>query len=266
MQVTGLEARHISKSKPIRPKVTADKFRAIEAALSLPSSSLQPDPIQKLTGLYVSYAALLESQGQLTKAYVTLRSALHQLGETPLIPSSSAGEWAGSGYTLTPSDHIRAIGLSQKLGHLAVQISAGPHPPPFPIETTGKPGPTGWLEAAETYLTGSLTAMLKLGLIKGGAALGESLIAGRDIELGETSVGDDEEGGRVDKRGMGMTMEALSEVYARKGQYEYAAQLLLQAVSILIPAGAKETPSPRDRCQGKFRQPFTRGETERTFR
>ncbi|KAI9632409.1 uncharacterized protein MKK02DRAFT_30228 [Dioszegia hungarica] len=221
--------------------------KAIEAALSLPSSSLQPDPLQKLTGLYVSYASLLESQGQLVKAYTTLRTALHHLGPTPLIPSSTGSEWAGPSYVLDSADHIRAIGLSQKLGHLALQLSAGSYPPPFPVDTDRPTEAVGWLDAAESYLSGALTAMLKLGLIQGGSAKASGVIAGKDIVLPEG--GTEEDGGRVDKRGLGMTMEALSEVYARKKQYEVSAQLLLQAISILLPPGSKEAPPARDRCQ-----------------
>jgi hypothetical protein len=162
------------------------------------------------------------------------------------VPSSPAGEWAGAGYTPTPADHLRAIGLSQKIGHLAVQLASSSHPHPFQIGNTTER--VGWLDAAESHLSGALTAMLKLGLMQG-AKSGQSVIAGRDIELREGS--EDDEGGRVDKRGLGMTMEALSEVYARKKQYEMSAQLLLQAISILLPPGSKETPPARDRCQGQ---------------
>lgn len=91
--------------------------------------------------------------------------------------------------------------------------------------------------------------MLKLGLIQGGSAKASGVIAGKDIVLPEG--GTEEDGGRVDKRGLGMTMEALSEVYARKKQYEVSAQLLLQAISILLPPGSKEAPPARDRCQGQ---------------
>jgi hypothetical protein len=205
--------------------------------------------------LYVSHASLLESQGQLVKAYTTLRTALHHLGPTPLIPSSTGSEWAGASYILDSADHIRAIGLSQKLGHLALQLSAGSYPPPFPVDTDRPAEAVGWLDAAESYLSGALTAMLKLGLIQGGSTKASGVIAGKDIVLPEG--GTEEDGGRVDKRGLGMTMEALSEVYARKKQYEVSAQLLLQAISILLPPGSKDAPPAKDRCQGQS--------TERSF-
>jgi hypothetical protein len=60
------------------------------------------------------------------------------------------------------------------------------------------------------------------------------------------------EGGRVDKRGLGMTMEHLAEIYARKGQYDVAGQLLLQAVSTLLPPQSQQAPPVRDRCQGEW--------------
>lgn len=173
------------------------------------------------------------------------------LGDTPLNPSSGGGNWAGAGYTLSPLDRIRAIGLSQKLGHMALQISSSSHAPPYPIGSGSMTAPTSWIGAAETYLSSALTAMLKLGLNRHGGTQGlskKSVVAGRDVELADAS--EEDMGGRVDKRGLGMTMEALAEVYAKKKQYDLAGQLLLQAISILLPPGGKVAPTVQDSCQG----------------
>jgi hypothetical protein len=234
--------------------------RAIAAALALPPSVLSPDPLQKLSGIYISLAAQLESQRQPVAAYKLLLEALRHFGTDPLRPGAVAGEWARTSvpYKLDDKDHIRAIALAQKLGHLAAQISSSRAPPPYPV-TAQPSGPTSWLGAAETYLSSSLAAMLKLGLSgvsadpKTREATGGAVVLGRDLDLpdGSTSAEEGEdEVGRVDRRGVGMTMEALSEVYARKGQYDLANQLLLQAISLLRPPSSQVAPPVRDRCQG----------------
>ena len=47
------------------------------------------------------------------------------------------------------------------------------------------------------------------------------------------------------------TAKNQDEVKPKKGEYDLASQLLLQTVSILLPAGADRVPSVEDRCQGK---------------
>lgn len=211
---------------------------------------------------------MLELQSNHLKAYTVLRDALSHLGERPVSsPSSPAGSWIGPDYSLTPADHVRAIGISQKLGHLALQISSSGHPPPFPINRQDPSVPIGWLDTAEFYLSQALTAMLKLGLHNRNPTMTtatttstdiisppqEPVIAGRDVDLGSDGEANPMDGlgeGRVDRQGLGMTMEALAEVYTRKKRPELARQLLLQAISILLPAQAKGIPSIQDRCQG----------------
>lgn len=239
--------------------------RALEAALSVPPSTLDPDPLLKLSGIYISLSAMLESIGQPITAFESLRSALEHFGREPLSSDPSkrlveAGIGTGSGsgwYTghLSQEDHLRAIGLHQKLGQLALQMSSMSVPPPFPLTSERGTAPQRWDDAAEYYLSAALTAMLRLGLTRPEA--GGPAIVGRDsdlpdpIVLSEGGEGEVDAGGRVDKRGLGMTMESLAEVYARKGQYDIAGQLLLQAVSTLLPPQSKEVPPLRDRCQGE---------------
>lgn len=194
---------------------------------------------------------MFESTYQPIKAFSSLREALPHFGEEPLAKDTKyriTSPWAGSA-PLTEEEHRRVIGISQKLGQMALQLSSTRVPPPFPVLESGK-GPNGWDQAAEEYLSSALTAMLRLGMKP--TRPGEVAVAGRDVDLPQGGEGDIEDGGgRVDKRGLGMTMEALSEVYARRGQYDLAGNLLLQAVSTLLPPGSKETPPMRDRCQGE---------------
>lgn len=257
-------------------------IRAITAATSISPLSLSPDPLLKLSGIYISLSSMLESKGDLSRAYSTLSEALNHFGAEPLKAGASLRGWAGTGlpegYALTEADHVRAVGITQKLGHLAVQLSSDRKAPPFPLSpsasasgsaltsdngalSNARKGPLTWLEAAEHHLSNALAAMLKLGLAAGRQATPDQpIILGRDLDLPEgqsldnaVDEGDEEIVGRVDKRGVGMTMEALSEVYARRGKYDLANQLLIQAISLLIPPTAKQAPPVRDRCQGETR-------------
>ena len=88
--------------------------------------------------------------------------------------------------------------------------------------------------------------MLRLGLATPEDRQG-AVVAGRDTLLPE---GDGEEG-RVDVRVLGMTMESLAEVYARRGQFALAGQLLIQAISTLLPPQSSQPPPIRDQCQGE---------------
>jgi len=228
--------------------------QAIDAALSIPSTSLAPEALLKVSGIYISLSSMLENASQSVKAYDALRDASHLFNTESLAPdanSRTAGTWA-NGMKLSEGEHIRAIGLYQKLGQLALQISTSSTIQPYP--TTSQPdSPQTWSAAAEHYLSSALTAMLRRGLVVQPASPERQIIVGRDIDLPGSTFKD--EVGRVDKRGLGMTMESLSEVYARKGQYALAGQLLLQAVSTLLPPQAKESPPIADQCQGRFRVP-----------
>ena len=225
-------------------------LRAIQAALSMPSSALSPDPLLKVTGIYISLSSALEASGQTGKAFEALRKALELFGSDPFAvnPTLRTGTlWTG-GANLSEAEHIRAIGLSQKLGQLALQISTSSIVQPYPARTHPD-GPTSWSQAAETYLSSALTAMLRLGLAARPASSTGPVVVGRDVDLPDSFFGD--EAGRVDKRGLGMTLASLSEVYARKGQLDLAGQLLLQAISTLLPPNPDEVPPIADQCQGR---------------
>jgi hypothetical protein len=234
-------------------------IRAIEAAMALPATTFEPEPLLKLSGLYVTMSSMFETTYQPIKAFSSLREALPHFGEEPLAKDTKyriSSTWSGS-RPLSEDEHKRVIGITQKLGQMALQLSSTRVPPPFPV-IEGK-SPKDWEQAAEEYLSSALTAMLRLGLKPGKSGA----IAGRDVDLPEGAEGEEESGsGRVDKRGLGMTMEALAEVYARRGQYDLAGNLLLQAVSTLLPPQSKEPPPMSDRCQGEsfLQRPSTRAD------
>ncbi|WVF67079.1 hypothetical protein IAT40_001824 [Kwoniella sp. CBS 6097] len=261
--------------KPLRAalkaKLNGDYMRsekyfreAIDVTLELGPDALETDALLKITGIYVELASILELMGQRVTAFHELQKALSMYGVEPIIrvqPGSSvAGEWAGREYQVVDNDRIRVIGLHQKLGQLALEVSSSAKAPKFDSSSSSGVIPAtskidDWNSAAEYYLSSALTAMLKLGLSSGKPAgtsteTQNQIVLGRDVNLPEGEQSEDaDQGGRVDKRGLGMTMESLSEVYARKGQYDLSAQLLLQAVSLLLPPGSQEQPPLRDRCQ-----------------
>ncbi|WWD16682.1 hypothetical protein CI109_101112 [Kwoniella shandongensis] len=256
-----LRAALKSKLRQDYNKAEAFFREALFTALEIGPNELQPDPLLKISGIYVELANVLEIKGQRVAAYTELDKALKMFGPDPLAPAyqrssakNGAGSdaWIGEGYVLSEKDHIRSIGLSQKLGQLALEIASS-STQSFSTTSLGPKYKT-WDEAAESHLSSALTAMLHLGLNANTTApgTGGQVILGRDVNLPdspEPTEEDSQEGGRVDKRGLGMTMESLSEVYARKKQFDMAAQLLLQATSLLLPPGSKETPPLRDRCQ-----------------
>ncbi|WVN85832.1 uncharacterized protein L203_100984 [Cryptococcus depauperatus CBS 7841] len=244
---------------------------ALEMALELGPQNLEPNPLLKISGIFAELAATLELRRQRVSAFVELRTALEMFGLEPLgrspssttqpdtrLNSGSAGQWAGETYRLTEQDHIRAIGLYQKLGQLALEIAISPTAPTYASTLGGDHNLQvfgNWDDAAEHYLSNAVTAILKLGLSSPSKSATPDLpvILGRDISLPDApvteGVEDAGQGGQVDKRGLSITMESLSEVYARKGQHALAGQLLLQAVSLLLPPQSKEPIPMRDRCQ-----------------
>ncbi|OCF43390.1 hypothetical protein I317_02688 [Kwoniella heveanensis CBS 569] len=282
--------------KPLRAalkaKLNGDYMRsekyfreAIDVTLELGPDALETDALLKITGIYVELANVLELMGQRVTAFHDLQKALAMYGADPIErvqPGSSVvtSEWAnsgsssgsGTGYRVAENDRIRVIGLHQKLGQLALEISSSAKAPKYDGSAADGNGviPSAkkiedWNAAAEYYLSSALTAMLKLGLStpqpdrssgRSGDIAGlttpnqKQVVLGRDVNLPDGELSEDaDQGGRVDKRGLGMTMESLSEVYARKGQYDLSAQLLLQAVSLLLPPGSQDQPPVRDRCQ-----------------
>ncbi|GMK56295.1 hypothetical protein CspeluHIS016_0301350 [Cutaneotrichosporon spelunceum] len=278
----------------------AEKYflEALAAAHALPPADLDPEALQKMSGLYVTFAAMLEPYHPV-RAFVALRDALALFGDSNDGGGLRLEPGATSTYTgesMSEKDLTRAIGLAQKMGQIAAKLGSVRNPPPFPTQNiaqlmevageggeaalllksagavTGAEAAKAWDEAAETYLSAAIGAMLKMGLahrrpaegtegVKGGqGAEGESapagqavpggsnepVIVGRDVRLPH----DDDDAGRINRRGLGMTMEALSEVYGRRGRPDLAGQLVLQAITTLLPPQADPGAIvPADRCQ-----------------
>lgn len=184
---------------------------AIETSKTLPLEAFSPDSLLKITGIYISLSALLESNGQHRRALQVMQEALAFLdrydperGENLAHPATE----------FTLADRTRSIGLAQKIGTLALHIS----------DPTGK-DQNGQL--AERYLTRALEAMIKLGA---GAQGKESKLVGRDFDFpqqgGNQEVQEDADvdGARLNKvtrKSMGITMEALADLYVRRGDHEW---------------------------------------------
>lgn len=244
-----------------------------------------------LSGVYVTWSAMLEEHATPVRAYVALRDGIAFFGPDPTsaepVTTASQALWEGDApRPLNAEEKIRAIGLAQKLGQLASRMGEMAIPPPYPLFKPQPPAvftspnvapkprregeqeeaeeerpvlvapvpaglgsnANGWDEAAEIYLHAALGAMMRIGLKKHAEG---PVVVGRDISLphDEDSLDND---GRVNRRGLGMTMEALADVYARQKRYDLAAQLLVQAVSTVIPP-QENNPSAEDRCQGELK-------------
>lgn len=262
---------------------TSNQFfnEALQACFALYPGDLDPDPLLKVSGIYITQATMLEEAGYPLRAYVQLYKALRLFGPRPLaaVPPPTGG-WAGN-HALSPAEIHRAIGLAQKLGSLAAGFGAMQNPPAYPAqalkevdESVGAPEnsdteadtartPATWNKAAEHFLSAALASMLRIGLGETKAYDGDRaeaieqkgkfsgrrpVVAGRDVNLPHDDDADVEYGGKVNKRGLAITMETLSEVYARDDRYDLAGQLLLQTLSILIPPDSKDHPTS-DLCQ-----------------
>ena len=167
----------------------------------MPLEAFAPDPLLKVTGIYISLSALLESNGQHRRAMQVMQEALAFLDRYDPERGGQSGEF-------TLADRTRSIGLAQKLGTLALHIA----------DPSGK-DQNGQL--AEAYLTRALEAMIKLG---GGEQGKEAKLVGRDFAFPQQGEGsEDVDGARlnmVTRKSMGMTMEALADLYVRRGEHE----------------------------------------------
>lgn len=228
---------------------------AIALAKEHPPSLLDPDPLQKLSGIYISLAAMLESNGKEVRAFNTLLDAYGLFGPSPLAaqPGEADGWYSGP---LGELDVTRAIGLAQKLGTLAAKFGGQAIPPPCPGATGDNA--KAWDLKAEKFLGDAVTAMLRVGLA--GEPEGDTkpakpatpVVIGRDVSLPQ----DGDTAPRVNTKGLGMTMEALAEVYARRERPDLAGHLLLQAISAIMPPTLQEgAVDVGERCHGEPPQP-----------
>jgi hypothetical protein len=159
---------------------------AIDKARALPLPTLGQDPLLKLTGLYITLAAMHESAGQPRKAFRTLQTGLgiiDRYSDSASDPTSisttarrsspdpgAASNPDEEAYVLTPKDHSRAIALCQKLGSLALQASepgqiTRPYTPGASSSSGGQRTAMDreWEGLAEKYLVRALEGMIGLG-------------------------------------------------------------------------------------------------------
>lgn len=226
----------------IYDSVRPESYSAIDKARALPLEALGTDPLLKLTGLYITLAAMHESAGQPRKAFRTLQTGLSIIDDPPSThPSSNAVALS----SLSPKDRSRGIALAQKMGSLALLCSE-----PGPVTRQSRPSQGGtrtgadkeWETLAEKYLVRALEGMIALGAptsaLKGGPLTStggeaETKVVGRDFVFPDeldgpttsgTDKGDREISGegiaKVTRKSMGLTMESLADLYARQGKFE----------------------------------------------
>jgi len=211
------------------PTTTTPTFSAIDKARALPPAELGVDPLLKLTGLYITLAAMHESAGQPRKAFRTLQTGLDLIDETETDVIS-----------LSQKDRSRGVAIAQKMGSLALLASE-----PGQVTRQYAPGANRigvdkeWESLAEKYLTRALEGMIQLGaprVSEGGVAAtgGNSdgtKVVGRDFVFPDEQQGstDEDKGDReisgesiakVTRKSMGLTMESLADLYARQGKFE----------------------------------------------
>ncbi|KEI40732.1 uncharacterized protein L969DRAFT_350997 [Mixia osmundae IAM 14324] len=179
----------------------------------------------KVSGIAIALAALLEEQAKLEPALEIYEHAFEQVRNF-----SSATNEVGSELSM------RGIALAQKIGEISQRLGGEDH-----------------MMRAEKMLSWSLEEMLRASAAdqqrqsKGSGALNET--------PDETSIMASELvlPGWITQANLGASMENLGALYASKGQAEYALQLYIQALGIIMksPDPAKRTPPPiQDRCHG----------------
>lgn len=178
---------------------------------------------------------MLESNGQHRKAFTVLVDALKTMdshdpetiglsGDLDIDGKKSTdSEKSGPVYQFTPSDRTRSLALTQKLGSSALYISS--------ISNSQSKGYQEYDLLSEKYLTRALMGIIALTNPNAGPGNKDGTkLVGRDF--GFPSSEDDEgkggvmdvEGivraGSVSKKGLGMIMESLGDLYARRGDHE----------------------------------------------
>ncbi|KAJ8503470.1 hypothetical protein ONZ45_g10824 [Pleurotus djamor] len=177
---------------------------------------MRGDPHLKITGVAISLADLLETQGKSDVAYDIYSDAVTYLRRV------------GASTPLTGLESLRLISLSYKLGQLALVLKL-----PESDE--------------ERWLTAAVEEALKASKLPTNPASGEetgpngSQTFGGVIELPEWATTTD----------IAVPLEALGEFYARQGKIDHALPLYLHSTSILIPPkSAKRTTPPEEKCRG----------------
>lgn len=192
--------------------------RAYQTALSMPPSILSPFPYLKLSGI----AAVLAEVSPERKAREVLEDVWNRGGDP--LKGSSADDWTS--YALADEERIRRVAVAYKLAELSHER-----------------------DEDEKWLVWAVEEVLKLagaGMQKRPVDTGDSTDAqsqSAQVILAELKLPP-----WMSKDDLGAPLAALGNVYARKGELEYAMPLYLQAISLLLPPGMQNV-SIQDRCE-----------------
>ncbi|KAG8973241.1 hypothetical protein FRC05_008955 [Tulasnella sp. 425] len=215
--------------------------RAYATAVLLPDpvASFGADYPIKISAIALSLADVLESAGDLPKAYSVYGTAFADLTQSLPAPSSSTT-------SLEADRRTRAIGTALKMAELGEQIlhvrALGRAP------TDSDYGPVDEAEI-EGKLDWALTEALRMRNVSVKQSEKEKENESNTLSLPRWVEGVD----------LTSTMERVADYYSRKGKLEYAVPLYLNAISTLIPLPDKTTsglfsfassPSIGDRCKG----------------
>lgn len=190
--------------------------RAYQTALSMPPSTLSPTPYLKLSGI----AAVLAEVSPERKAREVLEDVWNEGG-------ASADDWAS--YTPTDEERIRRVAIACKIAELS---------------SHERNEDEKWLVwAVEEVLKLAGAGMQNRSVDGGGGSTDTQQLQPAQVVFAELKLPP-----WMSKDDLGAPLAALGNVYARKGQIEYAMPLYLQAISLLLPPG-RQNVSIQDRCE-----------------
>ncbi|KAF9010013.1 hypothetical protein BDQ17DRAFT_1388040 [Cyathus striatus] len=191
--------------------------RAWNQARELPIEDFKSQPYLKTTGIGITLAGILESEGKLELAYNTYVETINQLIQARK--------------PLSGQEHMRTVALAYKLGEMAQMLK--------------KPR-----DEEERWLTMAVETIMK-NVMQKPVAIGE-IVSLKDSKMEEESkimVSELQLPMWATNQDIAAPFEALGSFYSRIGKLDFAMPLYLQAVSILIPP-APSTSSADDKCRG----------------
>lgn len=194
--------------------------RAYQTALSFPPSMLSPNPYLKLSGIAAVLAEVIPDR----KAREVLEDVWNKTASSSLSGDGAPVDtWAS--YTPTDEERLRRVAIAYKLAELSSER----------------------IEEEERWLVWAVEAVVKL--------------AGLGTHHKPTGLQDTKESSQTQvilaelelppwmrKDDLAAPLAALGNLYAKKGNVEYAMPLYLQAISLLLPSNTKNV-SVGDRCE-----------------
>ncbi|KAG6336985.1 hypothetical protein ID866_2086 [Astraeus odoratus] len=196
--------------------------RAYRTASSMSPSALSPSPYLKLSGI----AAILAEVTPERKARVVLEDTWKKaVGHELSASSVPADDWES--YSLSDEERLRRVGIACKLAELSSEQT----------------------EEEEKWLVWAVEEVLRLvGLgVKNWSAESNSQVT-KESTQAHPILSELELPPWIRKDDLGAPLAALGNLYAKKGNIEYAIPLYLQAISLLLPKNAKNV-GIEDRCE-----------------